>query len=382
MWLAVLCTCFMAAICVFAWYTQYARKETVRGWLVSEQGVVRIMHPTPARVIDVLFRAGDEVRKGDIIARVSAEQVLEDGSLPLQAIIELLHDELAEVEQRERYAQERFDAETKSLVLQLHDIDEEFASLDAEEREQRVRVERKRGTLARLESAADRGAIAGIDLLQRQDELATLQQTHSRLLQAKRRLARERRGLVAGRERLAADLELRLSELASLRNELRERITRNQSARLHAIHAPLDGTIATLDLVVGSTIRAQQLLVSIMPLEASLAADVYVPSRAIGLIEPGQVVQLRYDAFPHERFGVASGTVESIAGYVLLPSDVPPTFGLREASYRVRVSVETEHVRDEHGQYVLKPGMMLAADIVLESRSLVAWLLSRFDLRL
>ena len=371
----------MLAAFTFAWHAQYARKETARGWLVSEQGIVRIMHPTSARVGDVLRQAGAAVRSGEVIAYLSVEQVLEDGSRPLQAILDLLHEELDEIERRRRLARDRFDAESRNVALQLSDLDTELVALDAQKREQRARVARNQEKLERLTSAARRGAIAEIDLLRQQDEFAAMQQSLSRLTQEKVRLARERRVLLAGQERLARDLQLRLSELGSLRNELRERITRNENARVHVVHAPVDGTIATLDLVAGSTIRPQQLLATIVPEESSLVADIYVPSRAVGLIERGQPVQLRYDAFPHERFGVAQGRVESVADYVLLPADVPPTFGLREASYRVRVSIDSEYVGAEQSRYALKPGMLLVADIVLESRSLVDWLFARFGLR-
>ena len=181
---------------------------------------------------------------------------------------------------------------------------------------------------------------------------------------------------------LMVEADLRRSELVGLRSDLQRRIMRNESARLQAIESPIDGTIATLDLVPGSSIQPRQLLAAIVPSEASLAADVYVSSRAIGLIEPGQHVRLRYDAFPHERFGVAVGRVTSVADYVLLPGDMPNAFPLREASYKVGIRLDAEHVTAARVRYALKPGMLLTAEIVLESRSLIDWLLARFDLRL
>ena len=108
----------------------------------------------------------------------------------------------------------------------------------------------------------------------------------------------------------------------------------------------------------------------------------YVSSRAIGLIEPGQRVRLRYDAFPHEQFGIAGGRVASVADYVLLPGDMPDAFPMREASYKVGIRLDTDHVTAGRDRYALKPGMLLTAEIVLESRSLVDWLLARFDVRL
>jgi membrane fusion protein len=177
------------------------------------------------------------------------------------------------------------------------------------------------------------------------------------------------------------EAELRLSELVGLRGELQRRVMRNESARLRSIESPIDGTIAALDLIPGSSIKPQQLLATIVPSQASLAADVYVSSRAIGLIEPGQRVRLRYDAFPHHQFGVAGGKVDSVADFVLLPGDIPGVLPLREASYKVGIQLDADHVMAEQNRYALKPGMLLTAEIVLESRSLIDWLLARIDLR-
>ena len=104
----------------------------------------------------------------------------------------------------------------------------------------------------------------------------------------------------------------------------------------------------------------------------------YVPSHAIGLIQVGQPVRLLYDAFPHEQFGTASGKVEAIAGFVSLPSDVPQTFGVREAAYKVRIAVDADHVADRQARYALRPGMLLGAEIILERRSLAQWLFAPF----
>lgn len=197
-----------------------------------------------------------------------------------------------------------------------------------------------------------------------------------RLRQESNKLSRERQELLAAQSGLSFELENGLASLATARAELRQRITLQEQRRLVVLQAPINGTLATLDVVAGTRIRPQQLITTIVPERSQLAADVYVPSRAVGLIQQGQVVQLRYDAFPHEQFGVASGRVDSIAGFVSLPADVPQTFGVREASYKVRIAVDADHVTDQTGRYALRPGMLLAAEIVLEKRTLAQWLLA------
>lgn len=382
LWLSAFSVLFCAGLIGFAATTEYAHKESARGWLVAEKGVVRIAHGAPAFVSSVELEAGDPVMRGDVIAYISPAAAAGDGGRVAGTILDLLHEERAEIATRESIAREQFGADLDAVQEQVAGIDRELRSLAEQRREQRLRVARNREKLSRLESAASRGAIAEVELLRERDEFAGLQQSLARLVQEQDRLTRERRSVLARRERLATELHAQLSQLASLDNEVRLRIVRHESDQRLAVTAPIDGRIATLDLVAGNTKRAQELLATVIPSHATLVADIYVPSRAAGMIEPGQAVQLRYDAFPPERFGVARGVVESVTDFVLLPEDVPTPVRTGEASYKVRVRLDAGHVADNRGRYALKPGMLLAADVVLESRSLLEWLLARFRLAL
>jgi membrane fusion protein len=100
-----------------------------------------------------------------------------------------------------------------------------------------------------------------------------------------------------------------------------------------------------------------------------------VPSSAVGQLRPGQRVRLMLDAFPHQQFGAAVGDVESVSEFVLLPTDIPPTFGIREATYKVRIKLRDDSIGGAGERYPLRPGMLLAAEIIVEDLRLVDWLL-------
>lgn len=360
----------------FAWTNEYSRKESVRGWLVSEPGVVRLTYGTYATVERVIRRVGDTLRPGDPILYLSGNTNLGNGEGAARQILEQLHNEVGETEVRESIAQKKFETARSGLVLQVDAIDAELDVLESQEREQRARVALNVNKLASLRAAYDGGAISEIEFLRHQDELATLQQSLRRLQQERARVRRERRQLVTSLDSVGVERDNRLSSIRSDRSELSQRITTQEERRPVMLRSPIDGTLATLDLVAGTTVRPQQLLATVLPHNFELAADVYIPSRAIGLVRPGQEVRLRYDAFPHQQFGTATGRVESVTGFVLLPGDVPPTFGMREAAYKARVKIQSDHVVDQSGHYALRPGMLLAAEIMLESRSVADWLLA------
>ena len=92
-------------------------------------------------------------------------------------------------------------------------------------------------------------------------------------------------------------------------------------------------------------------------------------------------MRLLYDALPHEHFGAFTGLVETISDAVLLPHELPPTFHFSEAAFKVGITVQHPVAELEAIKATLRPGMLLDAEIVLETRSLVEWLLEPLHLR-
>lgn len=381
-WLTIFCTTFAISAFWFLWHVEYARKETVRGWLVAEPGVVRLAHDDFATVANLDRAAGDKVRRGDPIVRLSSTVTLGNGTDSVLLALMNLQGQLATVDERERLAREQFGADYAAFGSQLQGLDNEIDALVSQQREQGGRVQRNDERLRSLQLAYERGAIAKIDLLRQQDELAAMQQLVARLRQEANALSRKREELLAAQERLGIEFERRLALLNTERGELRQRIARHEEQRSVSVQSPIDGTLATLDVVAGSSIRPQQLLATVVPENSLLVADVYVPSRAVGMVRPGQTVRLLYDAFPYQQFGTARGEVGAVAGFVSLPGDMPVASGLREAAYKVRLRVADNYVEDSQGRYALRPGMALAAEIVLESRSLADWFLAPLRARL
>jgi multidrug resistance efflux pump len=72
---------------------------------------------------------------------------------------------------------------------------------------------------------------------------------------------------------LSFELKNGLASLATARAELRQRITIQEQRRLVVLQAPIDGTLATLDVVAGTRVRPQQLISTIVPERSQLAAE-------------------------------------------------------------------------------------------------------------
>ncbi|MFC1458902.1 HlyD family efflux transporter periplasmic adaptor subunit [Microvirga arabica] len=170
---------------------------------------------------------------------------------------------------------------------------------------------------------------------------------------------------------------LQAERLAQLRLNLADRERQRaeaESQRAQVITAPISGRVTALQAAPGQIVDPTKPLMTLLPDGASLLADLFVPSRAIGFIEPGQRVCLMVDAFPYQRFGTVGGSVETMSQAMISPDEVIGKVALSEPAYRVTVRLDRQAIDAFGRQIALQPDMTLKADIVLEGRSLVAWL--------
>ena len=114
-----------------------------------------------------------------------------------------------------------------------------------------------------------------------------------------------------------------------------------------------------------------------LALTFGLAEDPFgAVARAIGFVEVGQQVRLLYDAFPYQHYGTYRGRIVQVSQTILAGTDISVPLTLEGPAYRAIVELEQPDV-DVNGKRVpLQPDMLLKADIILERRTLIDWMLN------
>ena len=112
---------------------------------------------------------------------------------------------------------------------------------------------------------------------------------------------------------------------------------------------------------------------SLLPNGSQLQAQLLVPSAAVGFIEPGDLVLLRYQAYPYQKFGHHRGRVIRVSRSAMVPAtgDGQST----EPYYRVLVALDQQSITAYGKPEPLRPGMRVDADILGERRKLYEWVL-------
>lgn len=365
-----------AAIVAFLVFAQYSRKETAIGYLTPTTGTVKIFAAQAGTIKQVFVEEGEQVKEGQPLLAVETNQIAADGIDVNANMVDLLRSQKQLLAKNITGEEQRADAERERLTALVRSLRSELTQLDGQIRIQNERLRVAENELAAGDQLRSKGIITEPDFRRRQAQVLEQKQAIAALNQQ-----------AASRKSQLTDTEFSLRELPTMmaqkiqaiRNDLsatEQRMAEVNGRRAYVLRAPADGRVSTLQAIAGQNADPQRLQLEIIPDNAVLQAELFVPARAIGLIEIGQAIRILYDAFPYQHFGTYSGRITKISQTALTGSDARGPIALKEPAYRITAALDREDVDVDGKKVPLQPDMLLRADIILEKRSLVSWLLS------
>jgi membrane fusion protein len=364
----------IVAAVVFASMATYARKETVTGWLVPDQGLIKATVSVGGFIQNVAVKEGQPVEKGAPLAEVRVATETVTGNVG-DRLMQQLHAEAEAAREKARLQIERLDAESRQSFARIAKLRFELQQLRTQ-----AELQGKRVVLARDEAV--RGdEIAAKGLLPFRERDARRQAA----LVAEQEAAGQQRQ-IAGIEREIADINARMSAIGmeiegahadrrSAQATLEQRTIDAEARRVQLVSSPVSGRIAALPVSVGQAVLLGGTVAVVIPDGAKLEAELLAPSRAAGFIRPGQEVRLMLQAFPYQRFGAVKGEIKAVSNTVLGPTEFAiPGLEIKEPVFRIRVTLAREDIQAYGETIPLQPGLVLSADIVFDRRSLIEWL--------
>jgi membrane fusion protein len=358
----------------FAATATYARKATVTGWLVPDQGLIRATARAPGLIQRLFVKEGEMVEQGARIAELGLAVETASGNVG-ETVERSLLAEANALKARSAGQKARLEAEAAQSKQRISSLNREIEQARAQSALQEQRVALAQDLVIQSQGIAAKGLLSKKDFDDRK----------SAALAAEQELAVGRR-LLASLEREIDDLEARLvaipieistanAEGQSAAAALEQRAADAASRHTQFVLAPIAGRVGALPRASGQAVDAGTAIAVLMPVGGRLEAELLIPSRAIGFVRKGQEVRLMLQAFPHQRFGTINGTVRTVSSTVLGPTEFSiPGLNIDEPVFRVRVRLPKETM-DAYGAAIrLQPGMLLAADIVFDRRSLIEWL--------
>lgn len=401
----------LAAGTAWAAWADLDKVVTARGRLVTTTATI-IAQPLETVVIRAIeVKPGDLVRKGQVLAvfdptfaQADVGQ-LEAKRFSLEAQIGRLDAELAEkatfvpvstqpdalsgaepmaaVQLQVQLFKERRDY----LAARMRQYDESVARVEKKlatnRRDQAVLQERSR-TLGEIQGMRQellaRNSGSRLTLLEAKDQrleverlLSVAVNTEAELVQERAVIAAERAAFVMDwRQKAAEELVAARRDRDGVMEQLSKAARRNE---LVTLTAPADAVVLEVaKRSVGSVAQPAEPLITMVPAEAPLEAEVQIEAPDIGLLRLDDAARLKLEAFPFQRHGTLPARLRTISEDAFARKEGEKTTN-GQAYYLARLALEGGALRGVPPDTRLLPGLTLSAEIVIGRRTVLSYFL-------
>jgi HlyD family secretion protein len=363
-----------------------------------------VVQPLETSVIrDIHVKAGDRVKHGDLLATLDPTfsqadlDQLRNKVAAFDASINRLRAELAgndyavgdvpnadENLQRKVFLQRKssYDAQIQNYDAQIASAKANLKTAQDEEAVLVQRLETMRSIENMRSTLMDKEVGSKLNLLLSRDARLEVESNLARIrgniADNEHRVDKSRADQKVFGEDFRKTAYQDLVETLAKRDSAAEELKKVELRRnLIVLRAPADAIVLEIaNRTIGSVVKEAETLFVLVPRDVPLQAEVNVEGRDIGQVSVGQPVRIKFEAFPFQKYGTATGSVRVISQDSFSPDQ--KTEGGRRATapyYRVLVDLLDTHLRLPQDRVQLIPGMAVTAELKVGRRSVMSYFL-------
>jgi len=214
------------------------------------------------------------------------------------------------------------------------------------------------------------------DLYAQQHNVESLE---SGIAQSQRRLSQIKSDY---RQKLEAERVAIFAEYQKLEQEWAKQSHRNSLLELKAPQAGIIKDLATH--TPGTVVSPGTVLMTLVPNNEALQAEVWVKNTDAGFVHEGQDVKVKLSAYPFQKYGMVDGKVIHVGADATDKTNGNPQNSAnvnqqntdQQLAYRTLIRLSKQHLKVEEDELELAPGMQVAAEIKLADQTVMQYLLS------
>lgn len=184
----------------------------------------------------------------------------------------------------------------------------------------------------------------------------------------------------------AADFDNRIYQVELQRYELQKELVETDVGGEIVVRALLDGRIDSMSVTIGQMVNPGDSLLQVIPKNIeNYYLILWVPNDVVPYLKSGDRVNLRYEAFPAEKFGQFQATVTTVTRTPASTQEMLTYHGAPKNTldasvpwYKVIVKPEQQSIVYAGKSLPLENGMKAKSTLFLEKRKIYQWMLSPF----
>lgn len=178
-------------------------------------------------------------------------------------------------------------------------------------------------------------------------------------------------------------LNERVEAQVALQRAQQEMAKQDHRGKLSELRAPQDGVIKDVaTYTVGAVVSAGTVLMSLVPVDEELVAEVLIRNEDVGFVHEGQGVKVKLATFPFQKYGMLDGMVRRISADAsdLSNEKKDEASSMRQepglSPYKALVHLKSQRLKHGEFDWPLAPGMQVVAEIREGERTVMEYLLS------
>jgi hemolysin D len=347
--LAIICA-FAATALAWSYFGRLDIIATAQGKL-QPTGRVKIIQPLDTgKVLASFVENGKHVQQGDVLVELDpsegaaevAEFATNLASYRAEALRRHVAIEAARAKQVDKAPPVAWPAniplpirlrEERVISSDLGQLNAQVASLNAQAHQKRTERERLESTIVAQKqlvatqqervqmrsSLFDKNAGSRADLINAietmQYQKTALAQQVGQLAEAEANLAVIARDTEKAYETFMSDNAQKLAEAERQADDYAQKLVKSAAKLDHmTLRAPIDGIIqASSVTTVGQVVTSGEEIMRIVPEDAALEIECYLPNQDIGFVKEGQNAVVKIESFPFTRYGTINARVTRVA---------------------------------------------------------------------
>lgn len=385
-WLIMLLSAiFLMMLIATVTFCSFTQRIDVRGEVITLPHSINIFSPQQGSVINQFVSIGDLVEKDAPLYEIDISRNTSSGNVSaaqVGVINEKILNSQGIIEKLTRNKSETVSA----IEVQLKTATESLKETNRMLTNTQTGLKKMHDNLSSYDGYLKKGYITK-DQYNYQHSLYFQQQSaYQSLVSQKMQLESQLTQLNSDKITKAADFDNQILTQNNQTNDYRNQLVESNANGNLIIKAMTAGRIESLSVTKGQMVDNGSSLAQIKPTgDIEYYLILWLPNNAIPYVKPGDTINIRYDAFPSDKFGQFPGQVMSISSMPASRQEMSEYTNVNNgavqqefALYKALVKIKNKEFEYNGKNLKLSDGLKAQAIVFLEKRPLYMWMFTPF----
>ena len=385
-WLITLLACTFLIVLIFMLiFFNYTQRINVYGEVVTLPHSINVFAPQQGFVVKQFVNIGDVVKKGTPLYELDVSRHTTSGNVSL-AMTEVIDEKISnakeiiqKITENKKETVDALNDQLTSVESSLHETVRMLANTQAG-------LKKMRTNLSSYDDYLKKGLITKDQYNYQHNLYFQQQSSYQSLTSQKMQLETQLTQLKSDMVTKSADFDNQISSQKNQINDYKNQRVESSANDNAIITATADGKIESFAVTSGQMVDRGSSLAQIKPIgNVEYYLMLWLPNNSIPYIKVGDTINIRYEAFPSDKFGQFPGKVATISTVPASRQELQEYNNVGNAAnqqditlYKALVSIEDSSFRYNDKVLTLSNGLKAEATVFLEERPLYMWMFTPF----